>query len=170
MEQIFEIIGPVAFILFLAFGKLLEVVFRGKGEGQQSGQNRRPPSRQPGQQTSGSDAQEVQDKIRRLIMERSGIEVDEEDDGFGKVYEPEPHYQTPEPVIAEPPPRPPVAPSPLRASNQGAYAQGNRKGRKTSYNMKRLGLDSPSSLKRAILLKEILDSPLALREDRGQNW
>jgi len=171
MDQLFEIIGPVAFILFIAIGKLLEIAFKGKGGQPDQRQTRRP---------STSDAQEVQDKIRRLIMERAGIEMDgAEDDGFGEKPKPvvsRPVFQEPEPVVFKaqpsPPPKPAVPPSALQHfSNEGAYAMGPRHGiRRTSHNLKKLGLDKPGALKRAILLQEILDKPLALRQGRPESW
>jgi hypothetical protein len=176
MDNLFDIIGPVGFILFLAIGKLLEVAMKGKGEQNPGGQpHRSRPTSQSG------DANEVQEKIRRLIRERAGIEVDvrEEADGFGERPEPKRFsYEEPQPIHQAPerevtpiqPPRPSALPSPLRHSTvHHAYSNGSGK-RAPSKNMKSLGLDKPGNLKRAFLLKEILDAPLALRQDRRETW
>ena len=171
MEQIFDVLGPVAILVFIAIGKLIETVFKGKQE--QHPQRRRPSRPQqhrPSSRPSGGsgDIEDVQERIRRLIMERAGIEEDRPPQAS---YEPEPEPEYFEPVVQEPrkPLPPPPKPPPPRPASPDAYSLTHNV-RKPSANLKKLGLGTKEDLRKAVLQREILGPPLALREEQKEQW
>lgn len=180
MEQLFEVLGPIVILVFIAIGKLLEVIFKGKDEKAPPRRHTTPTSQnRPG--SGQEDLNEVQDRIRRLIMERAGIEVDDEPKTRPKppppapAPEPEPaYYVAPEPVVQDyspaPPPKPP-APFPKPKTPDPALSSAILGRRRTSALRRKLGLNSSEDLKKAILQREILGPPLALRkEDQRETW
>ena len=185
MENLIDNLGPLVIIVFIAIGKLLETAFKGKQE--ESPPQRTPPNRRPYKprpvskpSSDDGDLEDVQERIRRLIMERAGIEVDEPEPQPEVRTYPKPPPTQPqsyEPVVKEPErPLPstsrlPLPPLPSMATID-AYAISSRpKRKKSSVNLSKLGLKNKEDLKRAILLREILGPPLALRdEDKGERW
>ena len=119
--------------------------------------------------------EDVQERIRRLIMERAGIEPDEPEPepqrrAYPKPPSAEPEVEAYKPVVGEfqrpqPPPPPVRPPNPL----DNAYSMVHTSP-KPSANLKKLGLGSKEDLKKAILQREILGPPLALREDQNEQW
>ena len=174
MEQLFDVLGPVAILVFIAIGKLIETVFKGKGDQRPSPSRRpsRPPQKRPASQPSGGDGdvEDVQERIRRLIMERAGIDEDPEPKVSYEEPEPEPDYY--EPVVEEPrrplppPPKPPL-PKPVAQPDAFTVAP---KARKSSVSLRKLGLGTKEDLRKAIVQREILGPPLALRENQNEQW
>jgi hypothetical protein len=173
MEQLFDVLGPVAILVFIAIGKLIETVFKGK-ENQRPAPRKRPsrPTQRPTTRPSPGDGdlEDVQERIRRLIMERAGIEEDPPPRASLKDPKPEPEYF--QPVLEEPSrPLPPPPPTPRhpKPALLDAYSLIHNV-RKPSANMKKLGLGTKDDLRKAILQREILGPPLALREEQKEQW
>jgi|GEM_PF-1820667 hypothetical protein len=178
MEQFFDVLGPVVILVFIAIGKLLEVAFKGKGENNTPPRRRPAPgSRQPESESGHEDLSEVQERIRRLIMERAGIEEDKPTRSTPPPPAPEPeplYFEEPEPVVQDytpaPPPKPP-APPPKPRIPPPSLSSAIQSRRRTSALRRKLGLNNKENLKKAILQREILGPPLALRkEDQRDTW